>query len=477
MNFPILLRPMFLLGLAIASMLSVGCHSLTKKMSPDSERATPDAGGNRFSVESDSASTNQVQMEEWWAVYEDETLDLLMEQLHENNPNLDAAAARVEKSLAALGVTGSQRFHVISASGAIGRQRDSINNLLFPISQPEYSRYRLGLNASWEIDLWGRVAGMTEGARREAEATAADYEGVMLSLQIQLATQYFNLLHLTNELNQRETIRDLASEELGIQKARVRHGLGVGSDVDAAMLQFKEADAVVKVGERGVARLHNSIAVLTGFIPTDGDPIDLSVDRMKSLPKIPVGVPSKLLIRRPDLKASDRRMQASAIQVGVRKADYLPRIMLVGSGGVASLKTSNLFEGNSGLFSVGPEVDVPLFRLGARKSAVAQAKAEWKESVAMMQSLFLTSVQEVEDALVEAKSLSEELIVRQEAARSASSSANDAHRRYEVGLGAKSEWLAAQVTAKQQGILVQQVRNESVLAQLRLIQALGGIWE
>ena len=251
----------------------------------------------------------------------------------------------------------------------------------------------------------------------------------------------------------------------------------VGSDVDAAMLQFKEADAVVKVGERGVARLHNSIAVLTGFIPTDGDPIDLSVDRMKSLPKIPVGVPSKLLIRRPDLKASDRRMQASAIQVGVRKADYLPRIMLVGSGGVASLKTSNLFEGNSGLFSVGPEVDVPLFRLGARKSAVAQAKAEWKESVAMMQSLFLTSVQEVEDALVEAKSLSEELIVRQEAARSASSSANDAHRRYEVGLGAKSEWLAAQVTAKQQGILVQQVRNESVLAQLRLIQALGGIWE
>jgi len=466
-------------SLALAASLLAGCASYVEQRSPEENEGVPQAPAT-FAHGGEAQGNKAVSFgaDQWWRVYGDMALNSLMLRLSESNPDLQAALARVDQSHAALGVTRGPLLPTVTSDASAGRRRDAVNNLLFPIATPEYERYRLGMSASWELDLWGRVRGAVRRDSFRAEAAELDYQAVLLSMQGDLARQYFAARTAMMELAILREAHELRSANLQLQESRLELGSGVEIDVSRARVELNNARAAEEAAVRNLGRLRHGIAALIGQAPSEFD-IDLSAgtsDVKGDQLRVPLGVPSELLIRRADVRAADRNFRAAAVQVGIRKADFLPRITLNGSGGVASLKTSNLFDAGSGFFDVGPQVDVPLFQSGRRRSSVEEAKALWREAAAGYRGALLNAVREVDDALLDLKSLGREAGARRDARVAAERAAVAARDRHESGLASYFEFIEAERDRLQAKLADNALKGEQRAASVNLIQALGGGW-
>ena len=448
-----------------------GCASYVEQRSPEAGEGLPTAP-EKFSHTDDSLKPNAASdSDTWWKAFKDSALDSLMQQLEAANPDLEAALARVDQSLAALGISRGPLLPTITADAAAGRRRDSVNNLLFPIAMPEYERYRLGMSATWELDLWGRVRGAVKRDSLRAEASELEYRAALLSMQGELARQFFAWRTASRELQINSEAVRLREENLKLQESRLELGSGVEIDVARARVELSNASAAEEAAARNVGKLRHAIAALIGQAPADFT-AELSADAEAAAIQrvaVPAGVPSELLNRRADLRAA-------AVQVGIRKADFLPRITLNGSGGVASLRTSNLFDSGSGFFDVGPQIDVPVFQSGRRKSSVAEAKAQWREASANYRGALLTAVREVDDALLDLKSLAREAVARSEAVTAAIKAAEAAKARHESGLANYFEVIDAERDRLQARLAENALHGMQQAASVNLIQALGGGW-
>ncbi len=462
----------------LAALLLAGCASYVEQRGPQEGEGAP-AAPEKFSHAGETPKAIAAsEPDEWWRVFKDPTLDRLVQQLENANPDLEAALARVDQSFAALGISRGPLLPTITADAAAGRRRDSVNNLLFPIAMPEYERYRLGMSASWELDLWGRVRGAVKRDSFRAEAAELEYRAALLSLQGELARQYFAWRTASQELQITSEAVRLREENLKLQQSRLELGSGVEIDVARAKVELSNASASKEAAARNVGKIRHAIAALIGQAPAEFT-AELSAEAEATSGQpvvVPAGVPSELLERRPDLRAADRSLRAAAVQVGIRKADFLPRITLNGSGGVASLRTSNLFDGGSGFFDIGPQIDVPVFQSGRRKSSVAEAKAQWREAAANYRGILLTAVREVDDALLDLKSLSREAVARAEATVAADKAAEAAKARHESGLADYFEVIDAERDRLQARLAENALHGMQHAAGVNLIQALGGGW-
>lgn len=469
---PKVLRQITRLTAAIALTLCVSCQTATERLSPDAAIVEPRTDGTFLHA----TNTNQPSLtNNWWDLFQDPTLDTLIGKLNEANPDAAAALARVDQSYAVLGITRGPTFPVVRGQAGIARSRDSINNLLFPTSTPEYNRFQLGLSATWEIDLWGRVRANVKRDRLRAEGEAITYRSLLLSLQASLARQYFAHRAADTELELLRQSRDLAAENLQMHKARLKHGQGVQADISRAQFELQNTETAHEAAQRRAGKLLHAIAILTGTMPSKLAALDKSAPLR--IPAIPAGLPSNLLIRRPDLLAADRQLRAAAVEVGISKANFLPRVSLLGSAGMASLKANNLFAADSGLFNIGPSVEIPVFQYRLRKSAVAQTKAQFRESAAKYKSTFLTAVKEVDDALLDIRSYTRELTLQRQAVQAAAATATAAKARFNTGLADYFEFITAQQTHLQTQAQEATLIAERQSASIRLIQALGGSWE
>lgn len=447
------------------------CQTVTDRMVPDADEASPESVGTfRYGGTGDADAAP----EEWWTVFADATLADLINRLNDANPDVAAALARVDQSFAILGITRSSMFPNVRGNATVGRQRDSQNNLLFPINQLEYDRFRVGLSATWEVDLWGRVRATVKRDRLRAEGEAVSYRNVLLSLQASLAEQYFAYRAAQTEVSLLRQAEALAEDALSVQQSRLELGQGVQADVAKAKLDLQTTAAATEAARRNAGKLLHSIATLTGTMPSKLD--ELNGHSGTTAPEIPTGVPSELLIRRPDLMAADRSLRAAAQQIGINQADFLPKLTLVGSGALASLRAENLFEADSGLFDVGPQLDVPIFSYQLRKNAVAQAKAMYREAAANFRSAFLTAVREVDDALLELRSFGREAHLQTAALSAATEAATAAKDRYERGLDSYLEYIAAEQVRLQSAARERNTHAQGRIASVRLIRALGGSW-
>jgi len=457
--------------LLLPFIISIGCRSVTEQMSPDASEKIPAAAGSFKHADSTPGRRDN---SEWWTLFNDPTLNQLIVKLNATNPDVEAALARIDQSFAAMGITRSPTYPTVRGNISGGRRRDSVNNLLFPIATPKYNRFMLGASASWELDLWGRVRASVKRDRLRAEAEAVNYHNVLLSLQASLAQQYFAHCAAHTELNLLQQSYDLATENLEMQKARLRIGQGVQADVANAQLELQNAATALEASRRNTGKLLHAIAVLTETIPSELS--DLEPALLPIIPDIPVGLPSDLLVLRPDLLAADQRLRSAALQVGIRKADFLPKISLSGGGGIASLKANNLFAADSTLFDLGPEVDIGIFQYRFRKAAVTQAKAQFREAAANFKAAFLTAVKEVDDALLEARSYSREITLQRLAQQAATEAAEAARKRFDTGLTNYFDFIAAERVRLQTAARESTLTSERLLATVRLIQALGGSW-
>lgn len=403
---------------------------------------------------------------QWWKVFRDPVLDGLMEQVAAANQDLRAAEARYRQARAAVKSARSGLFPTLMGSGGASRARRG--------EAGATSSYNIGVDARWEVDLWGRVRRLVEASGAAAEANAADLENVRLSLQAELATNYFQL-RVTDV--QRELLEGTGKAfESSRKVTQNRYDAGVAARVDVvqaeAQLKSTEAQAIDLRVTR--ASLEHAIAVLTGRAPSAFalEPTKFDV----AVPAIPPGVPSTLLERRPDISAAERRVAAANARIGVAQAAYFPALSLTGSAGFADNTLSHLISAPNRLWSLGLGLAGTLLDFGARSANVDSSRAAYDETVANYRQSVLEAFQEVENNLAAVRWLAEEVKIQEEAARLARESVTLTQNQYKAGTVSYLNVVQVQATQLSEERQTVQLLGRRLASTVALIRALGGGW-
>ena len=414
---------------------------------------------------------------QWWAVFGDPKLNELEKQLDVANPDLQAAVARFEQARAIANRARSDEFPTLGAGAAAKRARSSGNAPLSALlrgAPTTQNDFVTSLDLNWEIDVFGRIRNAAAAARAQAQGSAADAAAVQLSLQAELASDYFTLRgdDTTGQLLE-DTIK-VYDRAYQLTNNRYQEGISAATDVDQADTQRQSARAQLSSVRRERAQLEHAIAVLLGQVPSAFtlEPAQLA----SGVPPIDSGLPSALLQRRPDVASAERAMAAANAQIGVARAAWFPVFSLAGAAGFESVLASSWVKAPSRFWSVGPSAQVPLLDFGARSAVNLQARAAYDEAVANYRKTTLTAYQEVEDNLAALHHLADELKADEAASASAQSSANHADKRYDAGVADYVEVTTTHTAALQEQRDAISARVAQLNAAVALVRATGGGW-
>ncbi|MFD0892945.1 efflux transporter outer membrane subunit [Luteolibacter ambystomatis] len=401
---------------------------------------------------------------DWWRLFNDGELSSLLKRVEVSNASLAAAEAQ-SREAAALVISAKLSF-VPSLTGNASATRSGL------AGKSKGTEYSIGASSSWELDLWGRLRHSARATTADAEAAAADVQSTKLSLQAQAAQTYFSLRAVDA---QRDLLdRQIESYEKSLEITRNRYAQGVVSRGDVAQAETQLAATRTAAIETGVQRatLEHALAVLVGQAPAA-----FSLPRRplaSSVPSIPSSTPSRLLERRPDIAAAERRVAAANERIGAAKAAFFPTISLGASGGWSG--AGNLFTAPTRFWSLGPELAAPILDGGQRLAAKAQADATYDRTVAEYRQTVLTALQETEDALATLRVLSQEAGAQQLAVKAARDSERIALNEYKAGTNNYLNVAVAQaaaLTAERNALDLQARRLNAAAA---LVSALGGGW-
>ncbi len=419
----------------------------------------------------------------WWELFGDPALNALEEQVAVSNQNLAQAEAQFRGARAAVALARAGLFPTVTAgaqatrafSSSSGRGGSGSGSSGTTTSSGGSSTvYQVPIDFTWELDLWGRVRRGVEANIATAQASAADVENTRLSLQTELASDYFQL-HGLDE--QRQLLDSTVNEyQTALKITANRHDQGVASGADLAEAQTQLETARAAAIDLGVSRtqLEHAIAILTGKAPADltipSAPIRFGP------PVVPVGLPSELLERRPDIAAAERRVAAANAQIGVAQAAYYPTLSLNASGGFANSVLGQLFSLPSRFWSVGPQLLGTLFDGGRRRATVEQAEANYDATVAAYRESVLDAFQGVEDNLSALRVLAAEATQQVAATTAAERSLQLTRNRYSAGIATYLEVITAQNAAYTNERNTVDLRIRQMTASVNLIKALGGGW-
>ena len=415
----------------------------------------------------------------WWRRFGDAQLDALEQQALSGSPTLTLAAARLAQARSVLAAATASLYPQVSVTARDVRQSISANRPLTNLRQPQFAAtqndYVLALNASYEADLAGRVQRTIEGARASAEQSAADFENVRLLLTADVATAYFNLRALDIELDVLSRSIDLQRRALGL--ATARHDLGATSGLDVAQQQalLDSTLAQVDVLRKARSQFEHAIATLTG---TPAPLFALAPDvKRASPPAVPVGVPSDVLERRPDVASAERAMAAANAQIGIANAAFYPSVTLGGTYGAESRVLHTLFDVPSTIWSLGVSLVQPVFDAGRLRANLANAGAGYDAAVANYRRAVLTAMQEVEDGIIGMAALERAHAQALTAVASATRVLDLATSRYEGGVATYLDVITAQQGLLSSERLSAQLLGQRLLTAVFLVKALGGDWE
>jgi len=330
------------------------------------------------------------------------------------------------------------------------------------------------VNVSWEADVWGRIRRTVEASRSSAQASAADLESVRLSVQAALAQAYFQLQTVDAQMQLLNATAAAYKKALELTQNRYDSGVAGKTDVLQAETQLKSTQAqLIDLGVQR-AQLEHAIAMLIG---KPASIFSLAASPLAAIPPaVPVGVPSELLERRPDVAAAERRVAASNAQIGVAKAAFFPKVTLGASGGYESATSAKWLTWPSHFWSLGPAISQPLFAGGSIRALSDQARAAYDGTVATYRQTVLTGFQEVEDNLAASRILEEEAEVQGTAVKSAQQSLALVTNQYKAGTVSYLNVIVAQTTALTNERTAVDIAGRRMSATVLLIKALGGGW-
>jgi NodT family efflux transporter outer membrane factor (OMF) lipoprotein len=410
----------------------------------------------------------------WWTMFNDPALNELAATIDISNQNIAAAAAAYAQARAIVQEQRAPLFPIVSLDGSANRNGgNAVGNRSG--TAVKSNNVQLSIGASWEPDVWGRLRAGVNSASAGAQASAADLASARLSAQGELAVNYFSLRQTDAQL---ELMRDtIAGYERVLQITRNRYAANIAAKTDVLLAETQLANAQSDaVGfQRQRAQLEHAIAVLIGKPPSEFSlpPAKWNV----TVPDVPVGVPSTLLQRRPDIAAAERRVAAANAQIGIAQAGYYPNFGLSASYGTVGSSVADLFSTSNALWSLGLSVTQTLFDAGATSARVSGAQAAHDGTVAIYRQTVIAAFQSVEDQLAAVQLLARQ----QEYKRQASQAADEAEvrllNRYRAGQVSYSDVVVAQVAALNARRALVQSQADRQTAAIALIQALGGGWQ
>ncbi|MFM0674592.1 efflux transporter outer membrane subunit, partial [Paraburkholderia sediminicola] len=398
---------------------------------PNFERpqtATPDVFNRTQTAQAASRAVESEFSPQWWTLFNDPILDSLENQLSDANLDVAAASARLRQSRAEQRIAGAEEYPTLNGAASYDRERGSPNGILSLLGvtptgsqtqsasgsaplgvaplpgakgSPAYDLYQFGFDASWELDFWGRARRGVEAASALSDASYEDRNAILLSARAELARDYIQLRDTQALLQIAKQNLEIARDATKLTQTRVHEGVTTELDVANAMAQAESIESLIPTLESRSETTINAIGVLLAKEPGALKQMLAEPRDVPALPdQVPIGVPSELVQRRPDIRKAEAQLHAATATIGMAKADFYPRISLNGSAGFQSLQLSNLADWASGQFVVGPSITLPIFEGGRLKGTLHLREAQQQEAAIVYKHTVLQAWREVDDALV-----------------------------------------------------------------------------
>lgn len=414
---------------------------------------------------------------EWWRIFGDEQLNALEMEAVAANAQLQGAAARLRQAREIARFERGALYPQVDAGIGPTRQKNAATQPGMPenVATDPYTVWSAGAQVSWEIDLFGRLGDRARAAESEALGAEATYQSLMLALQADVATLYFQLRGTDTEL---ALLRDTVGlREQNVDLTQKRFNAGVISELDLARAktEFATTRSEMHALERQRARLEHALAVLLGKAPASFDlPPAMAAG---TLPRVPAGLPSALLERRPDIAAAQYNLAAANSRIGAARAAFFPVLNLTANGGFASNELSDLFQWSSRTWMLGPLLSIPIFSAGRSSANLERSWAAYDESVANYRDRVLAAFAEVEDGLSDLRTLQDQAGANNAALTSSRRTSNITDLRYRAGAVSYFEVIDAQRDQLAIERATVQIATAQRTATVGLIRALGGGWE
>ncbi|NPT59300.1 efflux transporter outer membrane subunit [Paraburkholderia elongata] len=424
--------------------------------------------------------SDQIPRGKWWVIFDDSTLNDLEEQALSANQKLAAAAARVKEARALQQVSRANLFPTVGAGFGPTREKVTSASQFQPDGGdvPAQTLWRAQATASYEADLFGRVSDAVKASAAESEESQALLRSVQLSLQADVAANYFKVRELDAELQVYAQNVSLREQQLKLVQSKFANGDIAELDVARARSELATARSDEMTAQRQRATAEHSLAVLLGKAPSE---FSMASNPLKPvLIRIPPGLPSALLERRPDIAAAERATAAANARIGVAKAAYFPSLSITGNAGFESATLGDLFKWSSRAFLLGPlagtALTVPIFDGGRRKGNLANARAVFDEDAANYRQQVLQAFQEVEDNLSDLRILEQQTQTENEAVQASQRAAEISQTQYKDGAVNYLDVIDAERTVLQSQTTAVQLSGVQAAATVNLIRALGGGW-
>lgn len=467
-----------LLAIALLSGCAVG---------PDYERpvAAQSAQFKHGSGWKTAAPADTQMPSEWWQLYADPQLNQLIGRLNISNQNLAGAQAQYQQARALVSKARAGFYPTLTGNSSVkrtgqggsSRTLSSANgvNVSGANATAISNNYELGLNARWELDVWGKLRRSLESSDASFQASAADLAAMRLSLQSELVQNYLQLRVLDEQTRLLDATVAAYARSLKLSENQYQAGIVAKSDVSQARTQLysTQAQAIDLQWQR--AQFEHAIAVLVGVPPSE---LSIAASlQLPVLPNIPLSLPSQLLERRPDIASAERQMIAANAEIGVAEAAWYPDLSLSASGGYNSSSYADWISLPNRVWSIGPQLALTLFDGGARSAQVDSAQAGYQHTVAQYRQTVLDSFREVEDALVKLHVLEQEAGVQQAAVNSARESLQRINNQYQAGIIDYNSVVSVQTSTLSNERNALTLLGNRLIASVQLIVALGGGWQ
>jgi len=437
-----------------------------KELTPDQARVTD---GWKTATPQDGATRGQ-----WWELFQQPELNALEEQAALSNQNVAVSLANFLAARAVVKQQRSQYFPTVTAGPSVTRAKQPAARGTTG-SSPAITEYALPFDASWELDVWGRIRNTVQAAALEAQATFAELEDMRLTVQAEVASDYFQVRVLDSQKQLLDSAVQAYADSL--QLTQVRHETGIASDQDVAQAETQLYQARAQAIDLGIQRAQFEHAMAT-LLGRPASIFSLAPNPLTATPvAIPFGVPSQLLERRPDIAAAERRVGEANAQIGVARAAYFPALTLSGSAGYQNSTLAHLLSGPNLFWSVGGALSETLFDAGKRDAVTEQARANYEGTVANYRQTVLSAFQDVEDNLATLRILSLELQEQDAVVASSQRYLTLANDRYRLGIDSYLNVITAQTTLLSNQRTALNLRMQQMTASVQLIKSLGGGWD
>lgn len=424
----------------------------------------------------------------WWEIFNDPELNALEDQVNVSNQSIASAEASFMAARAMVKEARSQLFPTVTTDPSVTREKQSANLKEFSTSSSgtggstptataskAFTDYSFPFDATWVPDLWGKIRNTVKAAAYGAQASAADLANTRLSMQAEVAVDYFQLRSQDSLQQLLDTTVEAYQESLRLTK--VLYATGIDNDETVAQAETQLETTEAQATNVGILRsqYEHAIAVLVG---QPASTFSIPVEPLKTAPPpIPFGVPSQLLERRPDVADDERLMAQANAQIGVARAAYYPTLTLSASGGFESTNASNWFSWPSVLWAIGASASETIFDAGLRRATVQQYRSMYDETVANYRQTVLTAFQQVEDNLAALRILSKEIEQQDVAIKSAQRYLTDATNRWKLGLDPYLDVIIAETALLNNEQTMVNLRMQQITASVQLVEALGGGWD